>query len=603
MNIELCRAEEVADALGIKLDTLYRYARRGRIRGMKVGKGWRFLQADIQDFLHEHEYRVKPSEHPMRDEIKPTLLPDILRRAAAESEVRRAVGCGGAEASYADLDRASNLLADSLLGRGVVPGDRVVILLPNSLEFVAACFAVWKAGAIVVAEDPSIHDKSLCSLLQDCTPQALIVDRSVAERLDARRHGLRKVLVVYVKGRTFRLSGLEGVRVDSLDTALENNTSPVLLRFNSASPDEVATLTYNIGGDSERARGVMNTHKNWLSGAAFTDEYLALTQQDILVLPVPLHESLALRQMLAGVLAGARILLASDLDGAVKAMKGQLPTALTLRPDQVKPLLEKFSAALQKLAGTLRHVQIAAGPLEEKNIESLRRLLPRTMIHRSRNLTEAHCGFFGPGGSENGVCRTAPTLKLRVVDEYGRHVPAGHAGRVMLNGPGLMKGFWGQSEHEMAMLNLHGYCNGDWAVADEHGGVTLLERTEETLQIRGQKVNPAEIEAVLRRHDGVAECAVTGLLEANGKLETALHAFVAPTARGTLLSERDLKTYCRAFLQPHKVPVRIHFHASLPKSADGRVLRETLKAAAQFAADGELGKAQSGFSEFLIPPC
>ena len=114
-----------------------------------------------------------------------------------------------------------------------------------------------------------------------------------------------------------------------------------------------------------------------------------------------------------------------------------------------------------------------------------------------------------------------------------------------------MKGFSGQSEHEMAMLKLHGYCSGDRAVADEHGGVASLERTEETLQIRSEKVNPAEIEAVLRRHSGVAECAVTGMLEANGKLETALHAFVAPTARGALLTE-GLKTYCRAFLQPHR---------------------------------------------------
>ena len=77
------------------------------------------------------------------------------------------------------------------------------------------------------------------------------------------------MLVVYVKGRTFRLPGLDGVRVDSLDTALENKTSPVLLRFNSASPDEVATLTYNLGAGTRRARAVMNTHKNWLSGAAF----------------------------------------------------------------------------------------------------------------------------------------------------------------------------------------------------------------------------------------------------------------------------------------------------------------------------------------------
>ncbi|HXR07942.1 MAG TPA: AMP-binding protein, partial [Candidatus Acidoferrum sp.] len=279
MNIELCRAEEVAQLLGIQLDTLYRYARKGRIRGMKVGKSWRFLHTDIQGFLQELRYRVTPAEYSRPAEVHPTLLPDILGRATRENGVQRAITCSGAEASYTDLEKASNLLADCLLSHGVVPGDRVLVLLSNSLEFIAACFAVWKAGAVLVAQDPLIKDPDLCSILQDCTPQALIVDRAVAERLEARRHGLENLRAVYVKDQTFGLSGLEGVRVESLDTALENDTSPALLRFNSASPEDIATITYP-GGAAGRGKGVMNTHANWLAGAAFTREYLGLTKQD-----------------------------------------------------------------------------------------------------------------------------------------------------------------------------------------------------------------------------------------------------------------------------------------------------------------------------------
>jgi long-chain acyl-CoA synthetase len=601
MNIELCRAEEVADALGIKLDTLYRYARKGRIRGMKVGKAWRFLHTDIQDFLREHEYVVKPAESPQRNEIIPTLLPDILRRAALELGVQRAIACGGAEASYADMDKASNLLADSLLSRGVVPGDRVLMLLSNSLEFVAGCFAIWKAGAVVVAEDPAIADDSLRAVMRDCAPQALIVDRAVAERLDVRRHGLGNLRAVYVGGQTFTLPGLDGVRVESLDTALENRTSPVLLRFNSSSPDDLATLTY-IGSGAGRARAVMNTHENWLAGAAFTVEYLGLTRRDILVLPMPLHQSLALRQMLAYVRAGARVLLASDLGQALKLMTDQRATALALRSGQVKRLLEKFSPALQKLAGSLRYVEIGSEPLEERHLEALRRLLPRTLIHLSYNLTEAQPGFLkaGPKGALNGGCRVASSLALHIVDEHRREVRPGQSGRILLKGPGLMKGFWGQSEHEMAMLKIHGYCSGDRAMSEPRGGVTPLERAEETLMIRGHKVNPAEVEAVLRRHAGVADCAVAGLLDGAGGFGTVLHAFVVRTARGALLTERELKEHCRAFLQSYKVPARIHFRSLLPKSADGRVLREALKTAAQGAVNGAAAKMKCGIPDLFI---
>lgn len=602
MNIELCRAEEVADALSIKLDTLYRYARRGRIRGMKVGKAWRFLHADVQEFLQQHEYRVKSAESSKPAEIKPTLLPDILRRVAIESGVQRAITCGGAEASYADVDKASNLLADSLLSHGVVPGDRVLILLSNSLEFVAGCFAVWKAGAIVVAQDPAIKDEMLCPVLQDCTPQALIVDRGVAERLDVRRYGLEHLRVVYVKGQTFGLSGLDGVRVESLDTALENKTSPTLLRFNSLSPDDIATITYP-GGVAGRARGVLNTHENWLASAAFTGEFHGLTKQDIVVLPLPLHSSLALRQLLAFVMAGARIILASDLHQAVKLMKDQRPSALALQPDGVKLLLEKFAPALQKLAGCLRYVEIGSAPLAEGKFDSLRRLLPKTLIHLSCNLTEAQSGFLGvgPDGLLNRICRVAPTLKLQIVDEQRSEVRPGQSGQILLKGPGLMKGFWGQSEHEMRMFNMEGYCSGDRAIADQRGEVTLLGRMEETLHIRGHQVNRAEVEAVLRRHLRVAECAVVGLLDASGGFETKLHAFVAPTTKGALLTERELKAYCRNFLQSYKVPVHFHFQPSLPKSADGQIARQALKVAAQGAVRSELGIVKSELSEFLIP--
>jgi long-chain acyl-CoA synthetase len=591
MNIELCCAEEVAHALGIQLDTLYRYARKGRIRGMKVGNSWRFMHADIQAFLQQHQYGATFVEVSHPAQVRPSLLPDILRRAALQSGVQRAITCGGAEASYADLGTASDLLADRLLSHGVVPDDRVLILLSNSLEFIAGCFAVWKAGAIVVAEDPFIQDQNLRLILRDCAP-----------RLDVRRHGLENLRVVYVKDQTFQLPRLDGVRVESLDSALAGNTSPALIRLNSSSADDVAVITYPDGA-SGRIRGVMNTHENWLAGAAFAADYLGLTKQDILLLPLPLHQSLALRQMLAYIMAGARIILASDLDQALQCIKDQSPSALALRTDSMKLLLEKSSPSLQDLAGSFRYVEIGSAPLEEGKFESLRRLLPNTLIHPSCNLTEAQAAFLntGPDGSLNRIGRLPPTLSLTLVDEHRRPVPPGQPGRILLKGPGLMKGFWGQSSHQFAMLVVNGYCTGERATTDKRGEIVLLGRKEETLNTRGHNINPADIEAVLQRHAHVAECAVVGLLDATGGFETKIHAFVVPTANGAMLTERDLKAHCRAFLPSGKVPARIHFQASLPRSEEGRVLREILKAAAQLASHSALGKVETEIPRFQIP--
>jgi acyl-CoA synthetase (AMP-forming)/AMP-acid ligase II len=127
------------------------------------------------------------------------------------------------------VEAASNLLADSMLSHGVAPGDRVLILLSNSLEFVVGCFAAWKAGAVLVPENPAIKDEDLRHVLQDYAPQALILDRDVAERLEAQHCGLENVRVVYIKNRTFTLSGLDAV--------LESKGSSKVLRIDRSSPE------------------------------------------------------------------------------------------------------------------------------------------------------------------------------------------------------------------------------------------------------------------------------------------------------------------------------------------------------------------------------
>jgi|GEM_PF-1852855 excisionase family DNA binding protein len=234
MKIELHSAEKVAETLGVELDTLYRYARKGKIPGLKVGKAWRFLDGDVKEFLQRQRYSVKTLAP------KATLLPDVPKGAATGDGVAGGVKSGGGEVSYADVEAASNLLAESLLSHGVVPGDLVLILLSNSLEFVVGCFAVWKAGAALVPENPSLKDEDLRHILEKWAPRALIMDLDVAQRLEAQHCGLENMRVVYIKERTFSFSGLGAGRVESLDAVLESKSGHKLLRIYSASPDPFA---------------------------------------------------------------------------------------------------------------------------------------------------------------------------------------------------------------------------------------------------------------------------------------------------------------------------------------------------------------------------
>jgi len=226
MNFEFRSAQEVAGILGVELDTLYRYARKGRICGLKVGKAWRFAEPDIMSFLERQRRAARPASVPA-----PPSSPVAPRDEAKDRPLSRP-----AATSFAEVDAASNLLAENLRKAGIAPGDRVVVLLANSTEFVVGCFGVWKVGAVLIPLDLSLHAQTLRQTLRDCAPQAMIVDQAVAERLDVQRHSLSSVRVVYVKERNFTLPGLHGVRVESLDAVLEGKSSANVIHLDGTNP-------------------------------------------------------------------------------------------------------------------------------------------------------------------------------------------------------------------------------------------------------------------------------------------------------------------------------------------------------------------------------
>jgi excisionase family DNA binding protein len=229
MKIELHSAEKVAETLGVELDTLYRYARKGKIPALKVGKSWRFLDDDVREFLQSQRYPVKTP-------ALQTSLP------APKEPSHHSFRAGSGEISYAEVEAASHLLADSLLANGIVPGDLVLVLLSNSLEFVIGCFAVWKTGAILVPENPALKAEDLRQILEKCSPQALIMDQEVAERLESQHFDFENIRVVYVKDRPFSLSNHGSTHVESLDAVLDRKHSPKVLRLHISQSDHMASM-------------------------------------------------------------------------------------------------------------------------------------------------------------------------------------------------------------------------------------------------------------------------------------------------------------------------------------------------------------------------
>ena len=570
MTGKLYSAPEVASWLGVELDTLYRYARRGNLRGLKIGKLWRFAEADVEEFLQSRRYRS------CQVEASPKLLPEILHQAGEKSGQTSGLVCSSVRMSYAEIDLLSDRLAAALVDRGLRPGDRVLTVLPNSVEFVIVCFAVWKARAIVVPEDSTVRLGNLLHILQDTQPAALVVDRNVATQLEEVREAPPSLRTIFIKDRTFALSGLGSIEVESLDAVLESEARVAPIALTGGSPAEAVSITYT-SGSTGTPKGVVHTHESWLAGAAFTRDYLGVSATDKLVIPLPLHHAYAFRQILAYLLAGGTVVIAADIYQALKLMREERPTALLLVPAACNIMADHFASVLQGADSFLRYIEVGSAPLAPERLRGLRDLLPTTPIHLPYGLTEARVGFLqaGPDRRLNRISRLSPGLELKVVDTDGQPVAKGQTGEIGLRGTGLMKGYWHRPESEH--LESGWFRTGDMGRLDENGEVALLGRIDQILKIGGRKVNPFEVELALNRHPAVAESAAVGLPDQQGIMEQELHAFVVPQ-KNRNPSVVELLAHCRQVLEPYKIPVRIHFLTSLPRSSVGKIQRHLLAA-------------------------
>jgi len=505
----------------------------------------------------------------------PRLLPDILRNAARKSGQGGFV-CGGVQTTYADIDLFSDRLANALIERGVKPGDRVVTVLSDSVEFICACFGIWKSGAIIVPEHTFIPPTNLRRILVDVRATALIIDGIGFERLEQMVDPALGVKAVFIKDYTSTLAGRSDIHVGSLEAILRSEVDLYGMLPTRGSPADVASITYT-SGSTGNSKGVMHTHDSWLAGIEFTHDYLGLSENDKIVVSLPLHHGLAFRHILAYVLAGGTVLITRDIYQALRLLRKEHPTALLLVPAAANIAIEHFATVLREAGSYLRYVEIGSAAMAPEQLERLRNLLPNTRVHLPYGLTEARVGYLDRGahGLLNRVVALSPGLKLRVVDDEGRSVAPGETGEILLQGRGLMKGYWGGAETEWKAVQGQGFRTRDMGRVDINGEVELLGRLDDVLKIGGRKVNPMEVEMVLNGHPNLVESAVIGLPDATGILEYTLHAFVV-LKKDTSLKQSDIVTHCRQYLEPYKIPTQIHFRSSLPRSPVGKIIRQAL---------------------------
>lgn len=481
-----------------------------------------------------------------------------LRWAAARMPERTAAESGPDRLTFAELDEQTDCFAATLIDRDVIPGDRVALLLSNSLTFVRAYLACLKAGGVVVPCNPSAPPAVLVDTLTDCAPVAAVVQARHTRFLDD-------------------IASLAHVFIEGDDTPFVNDkpVSPLDL----PSLDDLAAIIYT-SGTTGRPKGVMLAHDNLLHVALAGRDMLNLGEDDRVGVVTPLHHLYGLREIDLAIVAGAALVLPQQLTFPAHVLKQMQVTGVTgfsAVPSGMSLMLERYGAALSACAGRLRYLTMGTAPASPALLATLRSRLPRTRLITTYGLTEMSRVCWREvqdthaDPKAGAVGRPYRGVEIRLQD------PVDGRGRVLVRSPMRMRGYWNLPEATQSAFDAEGFLlTPDHGRLAPDGTLYLLGRIDDVINCGGEKVSSDEVEDVLRAHPQVAEAAVVAAPDPAGILGQIVRAVVVRRAGATLAAE-ELQRYAAASLEPHKVPRLVEFVESLPRTELGKPRRALLR--------------------------
>ncbi|WP_240138473.1 amino acid adenylation domain-containing protein [Streptomyces sp. MUM 178J] len=514
-------------------------------------------------------------------------LDELLTRAAATRPRAEAVRHRGRVTDYAELDRAASALAVTLREAGVGPGDRVGLWMPKSAETVVAVHAVLKCGAAYVPVDPAVPAARATFILADCAVACLITDAARLALLGKAdtAAGPRTTVVLGEdpdRGPAAPYTG-DGVRRIGWDEAVEREVprgfAPVAVE-----PDDLAYILYT-SGSTGTPKGVMLSHRNALAFVEWAVAEFGLGPQDRLSSHAPLHFDLSVFDVFAAVSAGACVVLVPEHQKALgpalnRLVAGEGITVWYSVPGALIRMLDAKNRALLE-GSPLRTVLFAGEPFALKHLRRLRAALPEAALHNLYGPTETNVcthhlvteADLAPGRTgPPPIGRPCPYAEALLLDADGHPVAdvPGAEGELCITGDSVMLGYWGHALADGGPGLSRTHRTGDVVVSRGPSGYAYVGRRDHMVKIRGYRVEPEEIEAILMALPSVHEALCVPVLDGDGGTE--LHAYVVP-AEGAAPEAAELRGRCLEELPRYMVPGAFHLVDGFPRTSTGKTDR------------------------------
>jgi benzoate-CoA ligase family protein len=482
------------------------------------------------------------------------------------------------EVCYEELAQLASRVGNALLSDGCERGDRVLIALPDSAEFIAAFFGAAKIGAVAVPVNSMARAADYAHYFRDCGPRIAIVHSSaVAEFVRGLGESPQATLVLTGDENAYT-GGLKCLYWNEWVGASSTRLTPI-----ATTPFDSAALLYTSGSGGT-PNGAVHQHKDMLvASRGFAQEVLGLGASDITFSVSKLFFAYGLgNAMYFPLSVGAQTLLNPERTNVRKVaelVSSRRPTVFFAVPTFYAALLREAGRNTEMDFSSVRLAVSAGETLPIEIYEKFRRRFGLEILDGIGSTEMLHIFCSGrPGAVRPGSCGIpTPGYVARIVDDEGRDVGHGEMGNLWVSGASAFACYWNKPELTARVKQREWVSTGDKFIRDADGYYFYCGRSGDMLKVSGMWVSPIEIENVLLAHPLVAEAAAVGITDVDGLTQTVAFVVLQHGLTGSAELAHEIREQARAQLVPYKCPREVRFCAELPKTATGKVQRFKLR--------------------------
>jgi len=498
---------------------------------------------------------------------------EILEKNAKAHGKKTAYFIDDRKISWERVKKKVDTFARTLEIMGVKKGDKIPLLVANSVEYIVAFLGIQKLGAVAVPVNTFLKEEEIAYILNDVSAQILIASSKFKNNLKNIRNKTSVQKIIW-EGDVDQVDS-QNISFKEILSNFETHEVNELPKI-----DDLAVIIYT-SGTTGKPKGAMLSYKNFFSNIYGVNELIKLNHKDRFIAYLPMFHSFTLTvNILLPMFYAAPVVIIRSImpfSNIIKQTLLKRVTIFTGVPDVYSALSRAKLPFYFHWFNKVRFYISGAAALPGEVLERFSKKFKKGKLLEGYGLSET-----SPVVAVNrpelqkpySVGPAIPGVEVKIVNDELMEVPIGSAGEIIVKGDNVMQGYY-KREDATAETIVNGWLlTGDIGKMDEDGYIYILDRKKDLIISKGVNIYPREIEEVCLKFAGVKECAVVGMKDdQQGEIPVAF----VELEEGVSLKETELKKFLKSQLANYKVPKHIYIVDELPKNATGKVLKRVLR--------------------------